>query len=430
MADLTLEPLPPAEAIRFFEDKGYTPSFAWQDVWQQEHARGFTVAKMMRHDLLETVRRSLDKALREGTPFATWAKDLMPTLQAEGWWGRQEMRDPLTGEIRDVQLGSPHRLRTIFDTNLRTARAAGRWERIERNAERRPYLRYSAIQDARTRPEHAAWHGLIRRWDDPIWETLYPPNGWNCRCLVQQYGERDLARKGWSVTSDREAGAIRQQTREWVNRRTGEILEIQDGVDPGFGYNVGRAHMRALTPAPLDRPIDWPRRVEPGQAPPWPGDVVVPASRLLPAGLDDEAAAGRFLEAFGAAPGRPVVLEDKLGEPVVIDESFLQHRAGGWKLDKGERRRMLLLLAETLRNPTEIWWHWDLVEQTQEYRLRRTYLATFDVEGSQVRGIVGVEIGKDGWRGTTAFDGKNIRRILSRRAGVLAYRRASGDDGS
>ena len=44
-------------------------------------------------------------------------------------------------------------------------------------------LRYVAVLDARTRPEHRAWHGLILPIDHPLWDTHYPPNGWGCRCL-------------------------------------------------------------------------------------------------------------------------------------------------------------------------------------------------------------------------------------------------------
>src|SRR5690606_4472693 len=101
-----------------------------------------------------------------------------------------------TGRMREVQLGSPNRLRTIYETNLRQAMAAGRWERIERTADRRPYLRYVAMQDGNTRDEHAQWHNTVLAWDDPWWQTHAPPNGWGCRCKIQQLSERDLARYG------------------------------------------------------------------------------------------------------------------------------------------------------------------------------------------------------------------------------------------
>jgi SPP1 gp7 family putative phage head morphogenesis protein len=47
-------------------------------------------------------------------------------------------------------------------------------------------LQYRAVLDDRTRSEHAALNGLTARADDPVWSTIYPPNGWNCRCEVIQ----------------------------------------------------------------------------------------------------------------------------------------------------------------------------------------------------------------------------------------------------
>jgi len=55
--------------------------------------------------------------------------------------------------------------------------------------------------------------------------------------------------------------------------------------------------------------------------------------------------------------------------------------------------------------------------------VRRTYLSTYSVDGEQLRLVVGMQIGTDGWRGVTAFDSKTIREILRRRNGTLAYRR-------
>lgn len=192
MAEPEILKVLPTEAIFHFRNKGHHVAFDWRDTDAAEHLRSFTVAKAMRLDVLQDIRAAADRALTEGLSFQQFQKDLEPLLRARGWWGRQPMTDPLTGETRIVQLGSPRRLRIIYDTNLRMAHAKGRWERIERVAETRPWLRYLAIQDARTRPEHMAWHGTVLRWDHPFWETHYPPNGWRCRCIVQQLSDDDL----------------------------------------------------------------------------------------------------------------------------------------------------------------------------------------------------------------------------------------------
>lgn len=237
MAEPSINPLPPAQAIAFLEAKGYRVGFAWQDVWQQEHAVSFTVAKMMQVDLLADVHQSLVTALKDGQSFEQWRAGLEPLLKARGWWGRAPETDPQTGETKMVQLGSVRRLRTIFDTNIRMAMAAGQWERIERLAPARPFLRYVAVKDDRTRPEHMAWNGTILKVGDPWWDTHSPPCGWRCRCTLQQLSARDLERNGWTET----AQPPPLNPRPWVNNRTGETVEVPAGVDPGFAYHKGKA---------------------------------------------------------------------------------------------------------------------------------------------------------------------------------------------
>lgn len=233
--------LPPREAVEYFRRKGLRPSWAWEDVYAEEHARVFTVAKAMQIDVLEDIRTAVDRAIAEGTTLAEFRRELTPQLQERGWWGRQSRRDPRTGEDEVVQLGSPRRLRTIYEANLRSAYAAGRWEQIERTVTARPYLRYVALLDGATRPQHRAWHDVIRPADDPWWQAHFPPNGWGCRCSVQQLSERDLQRFGLRVSP----AAPPVVTREWTNPRTGERRRVPAGIDPGWEHHPGRASAAA-----------------------------------------------------------------------------------------------------------------------------------------------------------------------------------------
>ncbi len=241
MAEPEILNVPDTEAITHFRAKGFHIGFDWRDTSAGQHVASFTVAKVARLDILQDIRAAMDRVKAEGRTFADFRNELEPILRRKGWWGRQRMADPLTGQPRIVQLGSPHRLRIIFDTNLRMATAHGQWQRIERLAGVMPYLRYSAVHDARTRPEHLAWHGTVLPWDHPFWRTHYPPNGWRCRCLVQQLGEDDLERFGLEVSD--EPPARWDTTRPWHDRRNGETHQIPLGIDPGFAHNVGRINL-------------------------------------------------------------------------------------------------------------------------------------------------------------------------------------------
>lgn len=250
------EPLnvPPEEAIEHFRSKGYHTGFDWRDTSAAQHVKSFTVAKAMEIDILEDIRSEVDDAIANGRTFGDFRDALEPTLARKGWWGKREMVDPETGESRIVQLGSPRRLRTIFDTNIRTAYAEGQWRRIERVAEARPYLRYSAVLDARTRPQHRAWHGLVLPWDHPFWETHFPPNGWRCRCSVSQWSAEDLEEHGWQVSPDPDI-----EVRPWRNRRTGRVHQVPAGIDPGWDHNVGKTSGRVrLREVLLEKAEGWP----------------------------------------------------------------------------------------------------------------------------------------------------------------------------
>lgn len=255
---------PPKEALDYFDAKKLKPSFSHLDVWREEHAANFTVAKATQLDVLTGIHAAARKALAEGRTFRDFAKDLKPELERQGWWGKQEVVDPLTGRKRLAQLGSPRRLKTIYETNMRTARAAGQWERIQRTKLALPFLIYELGPSREHRPEHAAWAGRMLPVDDPLWKTHYPPNGYGCKCRVRQVSKSEAARLEKSGVSaqiqevDAESGlptgrftdrtipvrttAPEVRTRQWTNRRTGEVSLVPVGIDPGFDYNFGEAY--------------------------------------------------------------------------------------------------------------------------------------------------------------------------------------------
>lgn len=444
MVETVFSARPPADAVAYMRDKtvGGRFSFDWRDVWQEEHLTSFVVAKMTAADLLADVHQGVLDAIEQGWTRRMFIDRLRPLLEERGWWGVKEQLDPVTGRMRPVRLGSPRRLGIIYDTNMRMAHAAGRWQRFEAAKGALPYLVYTAVQDERTRHDHARWGGrgaprVVLPIDHPFWRTHYPPNGWRCRCIVMAANAAMLEGWGLKVTTEAELEALDwKKTRPWLNKRTGRTEAVPAGIDPGFAYNVGQARRAALTPPPVPPP----QRAAvigdryPAELPPRPRPRKLPRGVARRPGLEGGAVFDAFARTLGVAEGG--VFFDAAQIPLVIDRRLFQQRdaAGALvaaKADKAGRGEWAEVLAATLRDPDEIW----MSVQRQadgRTRLTRNYLAAWhDPDGERLWFFVSFA-GLDGWwSGVTAFApgkrGKLERQARyadeSGRVGTLVYRR-------
>lgn len=235
--------LPPADAIRYFAGKLNVATRRWDDVWRAAHSRAFMVAGVQADDLLAGIRGALAKALADGTTLAEFRADLAPMLGRLGWDSRGR------GYVG-------WRTRLVYETNLRSAYAAGQYEQQTDPdvLDLVPVWRYRHSGALDARPEHQAWDGLTLRHDDPWWRTHYPPNGWGCGCWVEPLTDRQAAR----------SGGIGQAppivTRPWTDPASGRQADVPIGIDPGWDYNVGASwrQLRGLDAPTAATPPDWP----------------------------------------------------------------------------------------------------------------------------------------------------------------------------
>lgn len=428
--------LEPAEAVAYFESKGYALGFKWQDVWAEAQARAFTVAGVLRQDILQDVRSALGEAIKGGETLAQFQGRIQPVLEAKGWWGKGLVFDQETGEISGKAL-NPRRLKTIFQTNMQSAYQAGRFKQQLANAGLRPYWEYVAVLDNRTRPHHASQHGRVFRYDDPYWATFYPPNGWNCRCRVRTRSARDVERLGLTPSSS--AGRL-AEVDQIVDRQGNKrpAIAYKDPAtdknftaDPGFGFNAGQVAMRPFTPPPLDDlPVTFPHGVE---LPTLPTPTPVSASRLLPEGLPAEEYAAAFLDEFDMKLGESQVFHDVSGSALAINDDLFKTAAGQWKADRDGRGPYMRLLADAVRAPDEIWLRWEASRTKPDaWLLKRRYIKAWEIEGDDGPqfGLSVFEQGENGWTGSTAMMANADRGLDSRqryierqRDGFLLYRK-------
>lgn len=364
--EVELKPLPPAEAIGYFQQKGYRLGFDYRDVWRQEHQAAFTVAKAMQMDLLQDIRGAVDGALKNGTTFQDFKKKLQPLLADKGWWGRKEMADPVTGEVKMVELGSPRRLQRIFDTNLATSYAEGQNERIERNKGLFGFLEYVRSASAHPRQSHLAYVGLVLPIGDggegdAFWARHMPVKEWGCKCTVIQHTGYSLERYGLKVGKP-----PAEVMRSYTNPRTGETTQVPAGVDPAFNYPLGgrRANLgRLLMEKAEGTDAAIAARVLAGDADTWAPLVQQEFSSFVDRYLAGQAAeagsvriAGALqpkviegLHAAGLAPARATIAVD-LKQPQL--QQLLADRDG---------QDLVRSVPELLRHVGEVWLDGDQV---------------------------------------------------------------------
>ena len=183
----------PTAVYEYLKSKKPQAHFDYDEIVHDAHKKAFTIAKMTNLDLLKDMQSSLTKAFKEGIGFDEWKNSVKPMLAKKGWLGNIKVKDPKTGEEKEIYVGN-RRLRTIFNTNMRTAYAKARYEsQMESLGE---YFRYTAVLDSRTREAHRKLHGKTLPKTDKFWDTNYPPNGWGCRCKVQVLTEAECVARG------------------------------------------------------------------------------------------------------------------------------------------------------------------------------------------------------------------------------------------
>jgi len=230
---LTVFKLPFAEQQSFFKDKLNIPTRKWDDLWKDQHAKGFMVAGAYKADLLADFRSAVDKAVAKGTTLEKFRKDFDNIVAKHGWSynGSRNWRSEI-----------------IYSTNVRQAYNAGRWAQLTdpEQLEVLPYLTYKHGDSKHPRPHHLAWDGITLPHDDPWWNDHFPQNGWGCKCRVygstkKEYEAAKAAGKGEAPPSP-------------IDPATGEPI----GIDKGFGFNIGKAWQEQTHDILAGKLASWP----------------------------------------------------------------------------------------------------------------------------------------------------------------------------
>ena len=220
--------IPFAEMRKYIAGKRRVlPTKTWRDIQQSAHAKAFVIAGVSKMDFLIDVLGILKEQSENGVNYSDFRKQFREKVAAHGWTKFQD-------ETRSYQAW---RTQIIFNTNVRTAYAAGRWEQMnsETSAENFPYLVYRHSfygKPKNPREEHLAFDGIVLPKNHNFWKEFYPNGKFGCNCGVEQLttkeAEREMKKSGKGETIEAVETHIKTLGAEMKKHR-----------DSGWAYNVG-----------------------------------------------------------------------------------------------------------------------------------------------------------------------------------------------
>ena len=200
------------------------PTERWTDLMRNAHDRGFTVAGATEADLLADLAEAVSEFITDGKGIESFREAFDEIVEQYGW--------DYVGERN-------WRTRVIYQTNMATSYAAGRYAQLTDPdlLAVAPFRMYRHGGSSDPRPHHVAWDGLVLPADDPFWDTHMPPNGWGCSCYVIAVSAEQAERlggrfetppedppgaidEGWDYTPGKDVGA---ELRELVDKKTDDL---------------------------------------------------------------------------------------------------------------------------------------------------------------------------------------------------------------
>ena len=408
--------LPFDGAIEYFRDKVSLPTEAWDDLWGGMHGRAWVVAGATKDDLLSDLRDAVDKAISDGTTLDDFRKSFDAIVQKHGW--------SHTGP-------AGWRSAVIFNTNLSTAYHAAHWQQMTDPdvLQVRPYFRYVESSSTEPRVEHEQWYNLVLPADDPFWATHAPPNGWGCKCGLVSVSGRELER----LKKDFAGSEYPIQTTapeityyDWVNKKTGEVLKVPNGIDPGWDHNPGEtawgwqlsdevmAEWRAKGPDAWERLTqgDWRSNGLPEKlalSKPKAQLAIDPDRTLTGMKAQLESLLGGKQKAFGFET------EGFRHQVLVVAQTLANHI-------EPARAQYLPLLPEFLTEPDEVWLSFERHKGTGRVALRSRIVKAVDL-GKKGGLLLVAEARKGFLESWTFIPVRNWKYLNKQRVGKLVWRR-------
>ena len=166
-----------------------------------------TISHIQSIEQIKTILDSVKQSIDDGNSFKKWRKEFNP---------------------EQFGITKAH-AETVYRNALQTQYSVGRWEQAQAAKKTHPYLRYVTINDSRTSECCRALSGIIRKIDDPFWNSHTPPNHHNCRSVLQSLTEKEAQKRSPAMVG--------------LNQPISPQMQPQKGWD----YNPATSHQKQMT---------------------------------------------------------------------------------------------------------------------------------------------------------------------------------------
>ena len=181
---LKLQPMRADEALKWLQARMPVDIEAFNAAAAAIKTRTFSLARHEGKDTILAVRRLIEEAIEEGTPYKKFCRNYTEMM---GRLGRTATDD--------------FHLETVFRNGVQSSLNVGRYkQQSDPDVIRlRPYWQYRTVGDDSVRDAHRALADLVYPARHPFWHEYYPPNGHRCRCSVSTLSQRQVDQRKLTV---------------------------------------------------------------------------------------------------------------------------------------------------------------------------------------------------------------------------------------
>lgn len=147
--------------------------------------------------------------------------------------------------------------RTEYETANLTAEAAANYQRLKAKSGKFPYWQYVTAGDEKVREEHRKLDGVTLKHSDPLWDKIYPPNGWKCRCYVVPRMSNEVSKE--MINTSKEIVAKYMDSDEWAKIKATHFDRGGSRTDIFHSDNMYIRKFPTMAAKAMDKvtPMDW-----------------------------------------------------------------------------------------------------------------------------------------------------------------------------